>query len=46
MNDEEIEFVVGLVMGWIVGQIDEGKFGIPWRLLRVKKGNKIRQNKL
>jgi len=26
LNDEEIEFVVGLVMGWIEGRIEEGKF--------------------
>jgi len=29
LNDDEIEFVVGLVMGWIEGQIDEGKIRIP-----------------
>ncbi|MFO7554313.1 MAG: DUF4186 family protein [Desulfobacterales bacterium] len=28
LNDEEIEFVVRLVMGCIESQIDEGKFGI------------------
>jgi len=26
LNEEETELVVGLVMGWIEGQIGEGKF--------------------
>lgn len=29
LNDEEMEFIVGLVMRWIKGQIDSEKFWIP-----------------
>jgi hypothetical protein len=29
LNDQEIDLLVGLVMGWIKGQINDGKFWIP-----------------
>ena len=29
LNDQEIDLLVGLVMGWIEGQINDEKFWIP-----------------